>query len=90
VIRSVCVGHKRDSQHKDPHSREKLGFSLFGRLKTEFFLFRKASLKKTEQVKGLRKVGVVILNIVVREGIAEKVILQQRSKWERLSWWSDG
>ena len=58
MIRSVCVGHKRDSQHKDPHSREKLGFSLFRRLKTEFVLFRKASLKKTEQVKGLRKVDI--------------------------------
>ena len=75
-----CGGHKRDSQDKDPHSREKLGFSLFRRLKTEIFLFRKASLKKTEQVKGLRKVGIVVLNTVVRVGIAEKVILQQRVK----------
>lgn len=63
------MGHKRDSQDKDPHSREKLGFSLFRRLKTAIFLFRKASLKKTEQVKELRKVGVVVLNTVVRVGI---------------------
>ena len=75
------MGVIKETHKIKTHTVEKnWDFSLFRRLITEIFLFRKASLKKTEQVKGLRKVGVVVLNTVVRVGITEKVILQQRVK----------